>query len=67
VSGSKMTTSWVTNVDRRTMAAFLREGLPTEIRNQNRQVALNFLRALSTKDIVGQHETLILAWGRVAV
>jgi serine/threonine-protein kinase ATR len=49
------------------MAAFLREGLPTEIRNHNRQVALNFLRALSTKDIVGQHETLILAWGRVAV
>ncbi|KAG9767193.1 hypothetical protein KCU95_g17617, partial [Aureobasidium melanogenum] len=51
----------------RTMAAFLREGLPIEIRNKNRQVALNFLRALSTKDIVGQHETLILAWGRVAV
>ena len=57
----------VTDIDRRTLAAFLREGLPTEIRNNNRQVALNFLRALSTKDIVGQHETLILAWGRVAV
>ncbi|KEQ70449.1 hypothetical protein M436DRAFT_53559 [Aureobasidium namibiae CBS 147.97] len=51
----------------RTLAAFLREGLPTEIRNNNRQVALKFLRALSTKDIIGQHETLILAWGRVAV
>ncbi|KAI5198982.1 hypothetical protein AUEXF2481DRAFT_78310 [Aureobasidium subglaciale EXF-2481] len=51
----------------RTLAAFLREGLPVELRNKNRQLALNFLRALSTKDIVGQHETLILAWGRVAV
>lgn len=51
----------------RTLAAFLREGLPVDLRNKNRQLALNFLRALSTKDIVGQHETLILAWGRVAV
>ncbi|THY55817.1 hypothetical protein D6C98_04012 [Aureobasidium pullulans] len=51
----------------RTLATFLREGLPVDLRNKNRQLALNFLRALSTKDIVGQHETLILAWGRVAV
>jgi hypothetical protein len=47
------------------MAAFLREGLPTEIRNNNRQVALNFLRALSTKDTgLGQSSSVsvVHAW-----
>ncbi|SMR49430.1 unnamed protein product [Zymoseptoria tritici ST99CH_3D1] len=49
------------------LPAFLRHDLPEEIRMSNRQVALEYLRTLSDRDIASEQETLIAAWGQVAV
>lgn len=50
-----------------TLPSFLREDLPTELRERNRRVALDYLRTLSERDLLSEHETLILAWGHVAI
>lgn len=51
----------------RTLVAFLRSDLPREIRDNNRRLALEFLRTLSARDMTCHHETLILTWGQIAV
>ncbi|CAK3819966.1 kinase rad3 [Lecanosticta acicola] len=49
------------------LPSFLREDLPEEVRTQNRQLALEYLRTLSDRNAPNEHETLIAAWGQVAV
>lgn len=51
----------------RGLAAFLRRDLPTELRDHNRRSALTFLRQLTDQAALSQHETLISAWGQVAI
>jgi len=51
----------------RTLSAFLRTDLPKELRDNNRRLALDFLRALSAREMTSHDETLILAWGQIAV
>ncbi|KAK5172495.1 hypothetical protein LTR04_000014, partial [Oleoguttula sp. CCFEE 6159] len=50
----------------RTLSAYLRDDLPEELRRKNRVLALNFLKALSDRNDLGEQETLIMAWGQVA-
>ena len=51
----------------RALVAFLRRDLPAEIRDNNRRLAVEYLRTLSDSAPLAQHETLILAWGQIAV
>lgn len=51
----------------RTLVAFLRVDLARELRDKNRRTALEFLRALTAKNPTSHHETLILAWGQIAI
>ncbi|KAL1301669.1 hypothetical protein AAFC00_005888 [Neodothiora populina] len=51
----------------RTLVAFLRENLPPSLRDNNRRLALNFLRTFSAQDANCHHETLILTWGQIAM
>lgn len=50
----------------RALVAFLRSDLPQDLRDNNRRLALDFLRALSARDGNCHHETLILTWGQIA-
>lgn len=50
-----------------TLPSFLRGDLPESIKTANRHLALDYLRALSDRDIPSEHETLISAWGQAAV
>ena len=49
------------------LPAFLRNDLPDDLRMGNRQVALEYLRALSDRDVACEHDTIIAAWGQVAL
>ncbi|KXS98458.1 hypothetical protein AC578_8070 [Pseudocercospora eumusae] len=49
------------------IACFLRQSLPECIRSQNRQLALEWLRGLSDRNIANEQETLIATWGQVAL
>ncbi|EME41530.1 hypothetical protein DOTSEDRAFT_55328 [Dothistroma septosporum NZE10] len=51
----------------RALPCFLRHGLPEKIRDDNRQLALEYLRTLSDRDVASEQETLISAWGQVAI
>ena len=51
----------------RALVAYLRHDIDRTIRDSNRQSALDYLRALSDRATLGQHDTLISAWGQVAV
>ena len=51
----------------RTLVTFLVDDLPAEIRDNNRRLALEYLRTLSDRAALAHHETLILAWGHIAV
>lgn len=51
----------------RTLVAFLRDDLSSDAQKHNHKIALDCLRTLSARESTGQHETLILAWGQVAV
>ncbi|KAI9851275.1 MAG: serine/threonine-protein kinase M1 [Thelocarpon superellum] len=50
----------------KTLPAFLRTSLDGETLAQNRRVALEFLRTLSEKNVLGFQETCVLSWGQVA-
>lgn len=50
-----------------TLVAFLRDGLPEEVRVANRKVAIEYLRVLSDRNVACEHDTLIAAWGQVAL
>jgi serine/threonine-protein kinase ATR len=50
-----------------TLPLFLRDDLPEPLRSENRQLALEFLRSLSDRDAANEQETLIMAWGQVAL
>ncbi|KAF2147721.1 hypothetical protein K461DRAFT_248608 [Myriangium duriaei CBS 260.36] len=49
----------------RAVAAFLREGLPIELRDNNRRMALDYYRTLSERANLSQFETMISAWGQI--
>lgn len=51
----------------KTLICFLREDLPGSRAHENRRIALDYLRTLSEKPALAHHETLILAWGQIAV
>ena len=59
--------SSLTNSFRRTLVTFLRNDLPSHLRDQNRRLALDFLRSLSARNLTSHDETLILTWGQVAM
>jgi serine/threonine-protein kinase ATR len=50
-----------------TLPVFLKHDLPEPLRSENRQLALELLRSLSDRDAANEQETLIMAWGQVAV
>lgn len=50
-----------------TLPSFLRDGLPDELRTRNRQLAMEYLRSLSDRDVASEQETLIMAWGQAAI
>ncbi|GAB1729612.1 hypothetical protein NU195Hw_Modified_171t1 [Hortaea werneckii] len=50
-----------------TLPCFLREDLPDSLKASNRHTALEYLRMISDRDIASEHETLISAWGGVAL
>ncbi|PPJ56780.1 hypothetical protein CBER1_05957 [Cercospora berteroae] len=50
-----------------TISVFLRPDLPESIRVQNRQTVLEHLRGASTRDLPNEQETLVTAWGQVAM
>ena len=49
------------------LPSFVRSDLPQELKTANRTTALQFLRALSDRDVSSHHETLIPTWGQVAL
>lgn len=49
------------------LPCFLRDDLPEHTKGQNRKLALTYLRELSDRDIASEQETLIAAWGQVAI
>ena len=49
------------------LPAFLRDSLPKDIKAANRKIALEYLRVLSERDVISEQETLIGAWGQVAI
>lgn len=51
----------------RALPAFLRHDLDAEVRDTNRHFALECLRTLSDRDVASEQETLIVAWGQVAI
>ena len=51
----------------RCLPAFLRSELPDTLLSRNRQIAFQCLRTLSDRNIASELETLIAAWGAVAV
>lgn len=51
----------------RCLPAFLRSELPDTLLSRNRQIAFQCLRTLSDRNIASELETLIAAWGSVAV
>ncbi|TKA23330.1 hypothetical protein B0A50_07538 [Salinomyces thailandicus] len=46
---------------------FLRDDLPDSLKVHNRHTALEYLRTISDRDVASEHETLIGAWGAVAL
>ncbi|KAK5137557.1 hypothetical protein LTR08_008537 [Meristemomyces frigidus] len=46
---------------------FLRDDLPIALKSHNRHTALEYLRHLSEKNVASEQETLIGAWGEVAL
>ena len=50
-----------------TLSSLLRDSLPESLRVQNRQVVLEHLRAASTRNVASEQETLVTAWGQVAI
>ena len=51
----------------RTLVAFLRDDIDRNIRDNNRRLALEYLRTLSDRANLSQIDTLISAWGQVAI
>lgn len=49
------------------LPGFLRDELPKDLKVSNRQLALEYLRGISDRDLVNEQETLIRAWGNVAL
>jgi serine/threonine-protein kinase ATR len=49
------------------LPCFLRDDLPEDTKEQNRKYALQSLRVLSDRDVASEQETLILAWGQIAI
>nr|POF04074.1 protein kinase rad3 [Quercus suber] len=47
------------------LPSFLREDLPASLRTHNRQMALEYLRNVSDRNVVNEQETLIRAWSSV--
>jgi serine/threonine-protein kinase ATR len=50
-----------------TLPVFLKHDLSEPLRSENRQLALELLRSLSDRDAANEQETLIMAWGQVAL
>lgn len=50
-----------------TVSCLLRDSLPESLRFPNRQVVLEHLRSASTRDVASEQETLVTAWGQVAI
>jgi serine/threonine-protein kinase ATR len=51
----------------RCLSVFLRGELPATLLSRNRQIAFQCLRTLSDRNVASELETLIAAWGSVAV
>lgn len=51
----------------RCLPSFLRDGLNPELLARNRQIAFQCLRTLSDRNVASELETLIAAWGAVAM
>lgn len=49
------------------LQAFLRNDLPPQLKLHNRKTALEYLRALSERDVACEQETLVRAWGSLAL
>lgn len=49
------------------LACFLRTDLTIDLQEGNRKATLEYLRALSDRDVACEQETLVGAWGRVAL
>ncbi|KAF2487961.1 hypothetical protein BDY17DRAFT_290011 [Neohortaea acidophila] len=49
------------------LGSFLRDELAAELKEANRKCALEFLRALSDRDVANEQETLVSAWSQVAL
>ena len=47
------------------LVAYLREDLPTEVKERNRYDAIGFIRLLADKDILHVQETLAFTWGLI--
>lgn len=45
---------------------FIRNDMPSQLRADNRKMALDYLRVLSEKEVVNEQETLVSIWGRLA-
>ncbi|KAI9782590.1 MAG: serine/threonine-protein kinase M1 [Geoglossum umbratile] len=52
--------------DSRTLPVFLKQSLKSEVLQENRIVALDFLRKVSDKNELSLQETCVLAWAQVA-
>lgn len=50
-----------------TLTHFLRAELPSQLRQSNIKTALEYLRALSDRDMTNEQETLVDAWAQVAL
>ncbi|KAK1911299.1 hypothetical protein P3342_012598 [Pyrenophora teres f. teres] len=48
------------------LMVFLRENIPRSTRGKNRRFTIEFLDALAKRDVLSDHETLIMAYGRTA-
>lgn len=49
------------------LECFLRDDLPSELRDSNRKAALDYLRGLSGREVACEQETLVAAWRQVAL
>ncbi|KAF1921015.1 hypothetical protein BDU57DRAFT_509551 [Ampelomyces quisqualis] len=50
----------------RSLSVFLRDSIPRHTKQKNRRSTIEFLGALAKRDVISDHETLILAYGSVA-
>lgn len=51
----------------KSLVAFIRPELPEELLSRNRRLAFDLLIDLSGRNLMGQHESLIIAWGQIVI